>query len=333
MSPPTKRHVRRPAASPNVSVADGLRKLGKSENEIIALLHSMPSPWHGNIGIGFPGFEFWIDDFGGPTSRHLHAALFGALHQYQQARKKYEHDVRQQMGMFRRYRTAQAVLAEINASRSRSVIIMPYRDDDQNADAGATHVTHRQDVVPLGMTVLDSDGAVIKMRGKALKGTGTGADVTVDYTPSMWGPGSKTRGPASDPDEVLLHELIHASRQVKGVSRRREVDGGYDNEEEFIAIMIDNIYLSEKGRTRLRGTHQSNAKGNHDTLVYPEGFLDNKQGLSGLPPYRIIEFLRFRQPALYAALAAIQKGNGPGHANFNPIRDWEQRRKNVLIDL
>jgi hypothetical protein len=93
------------------------------------------------------------------------------------------------------------------------------------------------------MTVLDSDGDEILVHDAPMIGTGMGTDVRIWFTPAMWA--DKSRGPASAPDEVLLHELIHASRQVSGVSRRDHV-GKYTNEEEFIAIMIDNIYLSEK---------------------------------------------------------------------------------------
>ena len=314
--------------SPHQELINGLRRRGLSIPRIVELLHPKPDAGHENIRIEFPGFEFWMDQFGVRKSHDMRATLNLALHQYEQARHDYLKDIQKHLLRLKHFRTARAVLDEIR-TRHHFVLINPYRpwdEDDHNASA---EPFHRADAAPLGMTVLDSDGDETFVGDTPVIGTGKGSNVRVWYTPAMWA--DRSRGPASAPDEVLLHELIHASRQVSGVSRRRSVRK-YDNEEEFIGIMIDNIYLSEKNQRVFRGTHESDDDGNHDILRNPRRFLDNSQHLN-IPPYRAIELLRMRQPKLYVALAAIGPGPGPGHANFNPIRDWEKQRNNVLIDL
>jgi Effector protein len=337
MSPPKPRHLHAAAphhpffenpVSPHQELADGLRKLGLSLSQVVELLHPKPDSSHENIRIGFPGLEFWMNDFGARKSRDMHSMLNVTLHQYEQVRQHYLKDVRENLLKLKHYRTGRAVLDEIR-TKHHFVLINPYRPQDEDDQNARTEPLHRADAAPLGMTVLDSDGDVILDGDTAEIGTGKGTNVRVWYSPAMWA--DRSRGPASAPDEILLHELIHASRQVSGVSRRVRVKK-YDNEEELIAIMIDNIYLSEKNQRIFRGTHAANEDGNHDILRNPRRFLDNSQHLN-IPPYRAIELLRMRQPKLYVALAAIGPGPGPGRANFNPIRDWEKQRSNVLIDL
>jgi hypothetical protein len=328
MSPPVPHRHHHPVDMSHEGLIDGLRKLGKSPGDIVKLLHPSASSSYRNIRIEFPGLEFWIDDFDLPVRRHLRSELPSALHKYEHARHRYELDVKRQLTKFRHFRSAQAILAEIGSGH-HSVCISPFRpDDDDDQNAGATPV-NPEDAAPLGMTLLDKRGRPVISHHKIVTGTSKGSDVRVEYTPSMW---QGRLGPASEADEVLLHELIHASRQVHGVSRRRKVNHGYDNEEEFLSIMIDNIYLSEKNKHRLRGTHHTDDEGKHDTLHHPERFLDNAQHLK-LQPYLIIELLRARQPRLYAALADIESGPGPGRARFNPIREWDKKRRKVLIDL
>src|SRR5262249_10137003 len=54
------------------------------------------------------------------------------------------------------------------------------------------------------------------------------------------------KGPGLAADEVLVHELAHAWRAVNGT-----IKWGSDMEE-FFAMLIANIYMSEKGRGPLR---------------------------------------------------------------------------------
>jgi hypothetical protein len=47
-------------------------------------------------------------------------------------------------------------------------------------------------------------------------GTGTGSDTEIRFSPSTFtAPGAPT-GPGARPDEILLHEMVHGLRQMKG---------------------------------------------------------------------------------------------------------------------
>jgi hypothetical protein len=43
-------------------------------------------------------------------------------------------------------------------------------------------------------------------------------------------------------------------------SRLSPFDTLYDNEEEFFAFLVANIYMSETGKTRMRANHQGHAQ-------------------------------------------------------------------------
>ena len=112
-------------------------------------------------------------------------------------------------------------------------------------------------------------------------GTAQGSDVTLFFTAQDWGESSRGAG-LDAADETLLHELIHAVRQMLGQEEpdrllapfsvlqrgeRGDIDSEgkptrpnadsqvYDTLEEFAAIVITNIYRSEKGRQGLRRDH------------------------------------------------------------------------------
>jgi hypothetical protein len=86
----------------------------------------------------------------------------------------------------------------------------------------------------------------------------------VEIDPKNWMAGSlcnKDGSAGADADEVLLHEMLHAYRALAGHVRMDACqvapDKQYDNIEEFWAIVVTNVYLSEKGKTLLRQDHAS----------------------------------------------------------------------------
>jgi hypothetical protein len=57
-------------------------------------------------------------------------------------------------------------------------------------------------------------------------------------------------------DDLLLHELVHALRQMQHKwNMAPSEDPHYDNQEEWLAIMLTNIYMAEKGDWPLRADH------------------------------------------------------------------------------
>lgn len=100
-----------------------------------------------------------------------------------------------------------------------------------------------------------------------LVGTGEGSDVVIEFSQKMWGYGnicSATGGqPGASPSQVLLHEMVHGYRMMRGHFYRFPTSGGnrqYDNEEEFHAIVVSNVYTADPttamGNRTLRAHHQ-----------------------------------------------------------------------------
>jgi len=130
-------------------------------------------------------------------------------------------------------------------------------------------------------------------------------------------------GPGSLPDEVLLHELVHAlfvatgkqpKRRVPFQGRRYLTDSWSNNPkhanwrgpfemDEFMAIMITNIYHSECGGALIRHSHQDFVGHN----VSDTKFLDF--GINRAH----IQLLRRKQPGLFNALNDIA-------VPWNPLR-------------
>ncbi|MEI2773972.1 MAG: hypothetical protein V9G98_25745 [Candidatus Competibacter sp.] len=86
-----------------------------------------------------------------------------------------------------------------------------------------------------------------------VEGTGKGADAIIAFRPERWSGGTPKingrEGPGSAADEILIHELVHASRIVRGV--RNSCFGaprGWNDYEEFVAITLCNVFSSENNR-------------------------------------------------------------------------------------
>jgi hypothetical protein len=85
------------------------------------------------------------------------------------------------------------------------------------------------------------------------RGSGRGSDTVIWFTPQDY---IKTSSlPGGRPDEVLLHEMVHALRMEMGLNLCLAMDDGFDTVEEFYAILIANIYRSECGYRDLRANH------------------------------------------------------------------------------
>jgi hypothetical protein len=88
---------------------------------------------------------------------------------------------------------------------------------------------------------------------------GGGSDALLYFTPSEWGGGeSACSGPGTKwpADQVLFHELVHALRDMQGLSNPvPTVNTSYLNEEEFLAIVLEGVYVSAKGGTKFRANH------------------------------------------------------------------------------
>jgi hypothetical protein len=66
-------------------------------------------------------------------------------------------------------------------------------------------------------------------------GTGTASDTEIRFSPSTFTAAGAPTGPGARPDEILLHEMVHGLRQMKGRAIFEQINGnpGMDNYEEL----------------------------------------------------------------------------------------------------
>ena len=115
------------------------------------------------------------------------------------------------------------------------------------------------------------------------------------------------------PDEALFHELVHAFRMASGASENVPLTRGglmnYDSVEEFIAILVTNIYVtdpSNKSHSNLRRDHASFRTLEPDLM---ESFTFFRSSVS---TYRLVEKFCGENPAFTRKLSDVK-------ASFNPI--------------
>jgi hypothetical protein len=174
-------------------------------------------------------------------------------------------------------------------------------------DNPATARDERYDRPTLGMSIFK----------RPVLGTGKGSGAEIHYTDGMYKAGGccSLPGPGNvgnNADEVLLHEIVHALRTMQGKRNPVPTEGTarkYDTEEEFIAILVTNIYMSEKHATAFRADHQGyNAL--KPPLDTPAGFLGDPQHL------RMLKKMAGEAPGLFADLQNVST------AVFNPVREY-----------
>jgi hypothetical protein len=89
---------------------------------------------------------------------------------------------------------------------------------------------------------------------------GGGSDVRLYFTPGGGNDTGCAKGYgvcASQDDEILLHEMVHALRDMQGLTNPVPTTLRYKNEEEFLAIVVANVYVSKKkGNKLLRPDYQ-----------------------------------------------------------------------------
>src|SRR5262249_10622981 len=97
-------------------------------------------------------------------------------------------------------------------------------------------------------------------------GTGAGTGVTITLTETL-GVSDKAcdsilHVPCSAvaymrTEFVLMHELVHANRALRGKMKSVRYEGHMKNSEEAIAILITNMLMSEKGAAQLRKNYDT----------------------------------------------------------------------------
>lgn len=127
-------------------------------------------------------------------------------------------------------------------------------------------------------------------------------------------------------DEILFHELVHASSMLTGTDLWRKTrmasTGKHDrflvgNVVEFLAVQITNIYRQEKGRKRLRFNHSNDEFDGKDTLDAYPGMVPS--------PRHILRRFNDRQGGFFEALANVPAST----AKINVLRQFrtEERKR------
>ena len=194
-----------------------------------------------NVVISFPHREDWWNRY--PALRRA-----GPRNQfewlYQEQRRRYQDNMLKRLRNIQHCATGRAVLAELRARPSYSVCIFPW-DFLPSIDWEYRDELGLVDPLPIPQTRRE--------RARGIKPPGTTKfPVRGMYSASLEKPGAVDvfytdyRCEESEADGVLLHELVHASRIISGVFRYSLMGGGYGNNEEFYANMIEMIYRSER---------------------------------------------------------------------------------------
>jgi hypothetical protein len=170
---------------------------------------------------------------------------------------KYESDTLATLDRLTKTWTGWAVITEIYYT-GKTMVIQPYYPTPQTGTFNAYAMPKDWAAATLkDTTVLDQFGKPPPAGQPRTIGTGTGSDVIVRFSATTFSAPGAPAGPGTSPDEILLHEMIHGLRQMKGRMVREPITVNLNmhNYEEFAAITISNVYRSELNLSPLRSDH------------------------------------------------------------------------------
>lgn len=148
--------------------------------------------------------------------------------------------------------------------------------------------------------------------------TGKGSTSVLYFTPGDKGMCVNHKGHSvtADSETTFLHELVHAARISQGiVSAIPTVEHDYRNEEEFLGVEIENVYISARDGKNAKFRHSHSAEG--DGKV-PEW--DTSKGL--VDESDLFDVLKYHANwGLFKELAKLDK------IPFNPFYEYDQRQK------
>ena len=154
------------------------------------------------------------------------------------------------------------------------------------------------------------------------RSTGVGSAVQLRYTPADWHdpspsvygvftmmPTRRRAAPGALSDEVLVHELTHAIRCMRGVAQCMGVGYDYATFEEFCAVQVANVYASCRRRpVRHSYVHRDQRVALLDPFGTPTAQQRDEEAW--------IDRMRREQPGFCHALGNLSRGDAP----YNPFR-------------
>jgi hypothetical protein len=292
----------------------------------------------------------WLDIFtfeGFDLPKTPFASMVG---RYQQSVRKHQQEVRPLLDQIVSTGSGQALLTELSSTRF-SVYVMPYYHYFRTMPGSDFFNSTSRPLMPGEKLSHISDGTkpnyeAAYQRNAPLrddnnqpmsgpKGMGTGANVALFFSAEIWETNDKPKGAGFKSDEVLFHELVHVTRMFRGHMTSAPVDGpaNFGNIEEYLATVISNIYISEKGpgQPPLRGFYRVTPKvrrvtradgtvkriveplpPNSNVMTDPDHFAFNAG--ANLLPRELMDIFQKTQPDFYSALAHLPKEK----PKFNP---------------
>ena len=243
---------------------------------------------------------------------------------------QYEHEVSAILIQIRRRLTGRMLL-DVLKTAGRGLTIVP---TNSATNAGATPMSGTGAVAARQQVLVGDNGQVVRDRaGNALIRTGLGSDVGLLFTPRSINPEqARTVPPGAQADEVLVHELVHTLRQMHGGQTNRPTGSAFGNIDEFMAIVVADMYSSETwtdaggrqqgGLARLRASHDLNPASLASVLR--STMCDTPDILRGTGPTlsatfatrfgALLEEFRLGETLLFHRLAGVQ-------AHFNPLTE------------
>jgi hypothetical protein len=259
-----------------------------------------------NVIISYPTEEDW---------RRLYDKL--VVHEialYASMRQSHQRSVSTQLRIISATSSGRAVFSELSAA-PHEVMIFPF--DFQHSSSWKSNTA---DFKTLGITT-SHDSMHVRRRGMAVCGKNAANQAVCTVAeggggrPHIFFTASRVAGSGNQSaDEVLFHELVHAARFIRGLLMMIPMNGGYGNQEEFLAQVIENIYRSEKGRS------PTNYGGG--PMPNPSGFLDSAINPS---PRLAIGSLR-SNPVLWSEIVKC-------NARFNPVRQVDLESKAYVAKI
>lgn len=294
---------------------------------IVRPIEAKPYTTVPNIVIGYPSRPDWKNLYDPkplrmPDDQGIYRNVDQLEARYQDMKRDHEKNVLKRLEEIRGFATGRAVFAEVSARSAYTVTIFPFDFlpvptwnvktlaatgplviSPTPADLAAMRANPKVPAAPLVPQLAGIEKGERVCRGDfCFLATGTGTSVDMFYTPRR--ADDQTNKAA---DDVLLHELVHATRYARGVlSQNTPVGGGYENQEEFFGNTVQMIYRSERKRPIF------DYVGNP---LDPRTFLDKKLVPS---PRVLLDKFRGQQQTFFDALLKID-------AAFNPMRELDRQ--------
>ena len=190
---------------------------------------------------------------------------------------------------------------------------------------------------------VDKNGHAVEPT-KPLLGTGGGSSIVIGFTPGLF---THQEVAGMKPDEVLVHEFTHSYRELRGTligkgvgCVRFRIKNGhwykywsepYPNVEEFLAVIVANIYMSARNSPKLRTEYFAKlVKGKVQYQTAVNSAARNQRGSlrTGMTPSETFMLENYgRITQLFADETAFLRQLAKVDTAFNPFRDYEAQSR------